>query len=90
MLFGKKYKVDYNGQKDWFRGAKDSYRAGERVRLIYDMIATDTNYTFTVDGAYFSPKYVDNSFVIEFDMPAHDVSIRVTWVNSMTYVPPQG
>ena len=39
--FGKKYKVDYCGQKGSFEGAKDSYRAGERVELRFCHIATD-------------------------------------------------
>ena len=29
--FAAKYSVDYNGKKDSFSGAKNSYRAGEKV-----------------------------------------------------------
>ena len=48
--FVKKYRVDYCGSKDCYTGAKDSYRAGAEVVLYYDMIATDTNYTFYLEG----------------------------------------
>ena len=55
--FGKKYKVDYCGQKGSFEGAKDSYRAGERVELRFSHIATDTDYYFYVDGQRVKPDY---------------------------------
>ena len=47
---GNRYHVDYHGQKDFFKGAKDSYAAGQRVVLKYDLIATDTDYSFSVIG----------------------------------------
>ena len=50
-LFGKKYKVDYCGQKFAYKNAKDEYKAGDNVTLYYSMIATDTDYFFTLDGA---------------------------------------
>ena len=31
--FGKKYNVDYGDSKEAFRGAKDTYRAGQEVTL---------------------------------------------------------
>ena len=45
-LFGKKYKVDYCGEKFAYKNAKDEYRAGEKVTVYYWMIATDTDYSF--------------------------------------------
>ena len=47
---GKTYRVDYCGDKDFYKGAKNSYRAGQEVPLYYTMIATDTDYSFYLDG----------------------------------------
>lgn len=85
---GAKYAVDYNGHKDAFRGAKDSYRAGAHVKLCYDLIATDTDYSFYLDGEALNPKYDEKKgFVLTFTMPAHDVTVEVRSVNSMVYMP---
>ena len=82
--FGKKYKVDYCGSKESFRGAKDSYRAGLEVTLRYPHIATDTDYTFYVDGKRVNPDYSDkDGFTIAFTMPAHDIRVRVEEKNTM-------
>ena len=63
----KRYKVDYGGQKNFLAGAKDYYNAGERVRVCYNFIATDTRYFFFVDGAPFNPGFNDKEgFIIEF------------------------
>ena len=89
-LFGcaKKYKVDYNGHKAAFPGAKDSYRAGEKVRLVYDIIATDTDYSFHVEGAEYRIDYSDGEgYVVTFTMPNHDVSVQVESRNSMVWEP---
>ena len=83
-MFEKKYKIDYCGQKSFYKGAKDSYRAGDKVRLYYGMIATDTDYSFFLDGERFSPGYSEKEgFVISFTMPEHDVTLKCTHVNSM-------
>ena len=85
---GEKYRVDYGGQKDSFKGAKDSYAAGKKVTLYYDMIATDTDYSFYIDGERINPDYSEKKgYIIEFTMPSHDISVSVESVNSMTYVP---
>lgn len=85
---GKKYKVDYGTSKGAFDNAKDSYRAGQKVELYFSMIATDTDYSFYVDGQLVNPKY-DNSkgYVIAFTMPEHDVRVGYKSVNSMIYDP---
>ena len=81
---GKRYKVDYDGSKDWFKGAKDSYRAGERVRVCYNMIATDTSYYFYLDDVQINPEYDDrDGYIITFIMPEHDVKLTVTHRNTM-------
>lgn len=84
--FGKKYKVDYCGQKGAFQNAKDSYRAGETVELYFTMIATDTDYNFYLDGASYSPDYDSKGggmYIIRFTMPDHDVKLSYTSRNSM-------
>ena len=85
---GEKYRVDYDGHKDFFEGAKDSYRAGEHVRIYYTIIATDTDYSFYLDGESLSPDYSDRKgFELNFTMPAHDVKLTVKSVNSMEMLP---
>ena len=74
--FFKRYKVDYSGRKLCWKNARDSYRAGQEVVLYYHMIATDTRYSFFVDGARFQPDFEEGKgFVIRFKMPPHDVKI---------------
>ena len=50
-IFRKKYKVDYCGKKFEYKNARDEYRPGENVTLYFSMIATDTDYFFSLDGA---------------------------------------
>ena len=81
----KKYKADYCGSKDAYKCAKDKYRAGSRVKLYFDLVATDTDYEFFVDGERINTDYEhDKGFIISFIMPAHDVRIEYTAENSMT------
>jgi hypothetical protein len=88
--FAKKYTVDYCGQKSDYANARDSYRAGESVTLIFGMIATDTDYSFFLDDERISPDYDDktNSYVIGFTMPDHDVKLECRSYNSMLNTPP--
>lgn len=87
-FFGKKYKVDYNGQKSAFTNARDYYRAGQTVKIYYNFIATDTDYTFYLDDKKINPLYEDGKgYVIEFKMPERDVSVKVLTKNSMLYDP---
>ncbi len=84
----KRYSVIYEGGKFGFTNAKDSYRAGQKVVLYYDLIATDTDYSFYVDDQYPAVGYDDKKgFVISFVMPDHDVTIRVEERNTMLYEP---
>ena len=83
-LFGKKYKVDYCGQKFAYQNAKDAYRAGETVTLIFEMIATDTDYSFRLDGAELNRSYDSaKGFILSFTMPDHDVTLKCFSRNSM-------
>lgn len=82
------YQVDYNGSKDLYVGAKDRYEPGTQVKLYFDMIATDTDYSFYLDDEPISYSYDERKgFVITFTMPEHDVSLRCETKNSMIYVP---
>ncbi len=82
---GKSYRVDYCGQKDAYSDAKESYRAGERVKLNYYMIGTDTDYSFYLDGEKIDFDFDDEQgFVIEFTMPDHDVTLKCEEYNTMT------
>ena len=81
----KKYKANYCGKKELYKGAKESYRAGSRVKLYFDLVATDTDYEFFVDGKRINTDYEhEKGFIISFIMPDHDVSIEHTAKNSMT------
>lgn len=87
MLFGsgkKNYKVDYRGQKRQFDGAKEKYIEGTKVELSYGLIATDTDYTFYVDGQAVNAEWNDKKgYIIRFTMPAHDIEVYCTEKNSM-------
>ena len=86
---GQRYKVDYCGQKSAYTGAKNSYRAGQTVVLYYEMIATDTDYSFYLDGEALRMTYEDRKgYKIEFTMPEHDVKLECRSRNSMVYIPP--
>lgn len=89
-LFAKKYKVDYCGQKFQYQNAKDQYRAGEKVTLYYFMIATDTDYSFSLDGAELSRDYdAQKGFVLSFTMPDHDVRLYCFSRNTMLRETPE-
>ncbi len=85
---GRRYAVDYCGEKDWYKGAKDAYRAGTQVTLHCEFIATDTNYSFYLDGEPLLPDYDDRrGFILRFTMPEHDVKLECVTRNTMVYVP---
>ena len=81
------YEVDYCGQKDLFKKAEDSYEAGEKVKIYFDVIATDTDYTFYLDDEILDVDFsAEKGYIIKFTMPDHDVTLRVESVNSMEAV----
>ena len=91
LMFGcssAKYRVDYDGHKNWYTGAKDSYRAGTKVTLYYEIIATDTDYSFLLDGENLNFGWDENKgFILTFTMPDHDVKLECRTRNSMVYDP---
>ena len=86
-LFGcgkTKYNLEFDGYG--FESEKTSYAEGEEVTAIYDMIATDTDYSFYTDSDDVNLKqdYDSNrGYVFSFTMPAHDVKLCVRSGNSM-------
>lgn len=81
---GERYQVDYCGSKGCYSNAKDSYRAGTEVTLYFDLVATDTDYSFRLDGEPINYTYDDKKgFVIQFTMPDHDVKLEYDSRNSM-------
>lgn len=72
-----------------FINVKGSYKAGQTVRVYFPMVATDTDYTFYLDGERIIPtNYSDmRGYCFEFTMPTHDVELTVESKNSMEYHP---
>ena len=80
----KNYKVDYHGQMNLFDGAKENYTEGTEVEISYGLIATDTNYTFYVDGQKVNAEWnAKRGYIIRFIMPAHDIEVYCTEKNIM-------
>ena len=84
--FAPKYKIDYEGKMNQFKGAKEEYRAGTVVKLTYGPVATDTDYHFTLDGENVKTEIGKNEcFTLTFTMPEHDATLRVYSENTMEY-----
>ena len=79
------YKIDFGGA---FPDEKDEYAAGETVRIKIPL-ATDTDYSFKVDGEYVMPEVSSKGthLIYKFVMPEHDVKVEFSSRNSMVYVP---
>lgn len=82
------YPVDYGTQIGMYANAQSEYAAGESVVLYVDEIATDTDYSFLLDGESLNYSYDDSiGFVISFIMPDHPVKLECVMKNSMMYEP---
>lgn len=89
------YTIDFSGQdyaylnepydrKKEPKRVRTEYHAGEQVVLYYPMIATDTDYTFILDGMQIRPDFERSTgFIIRFTMPDHDVTIKCIERNTM-------
>lgn len=79
------YKIDFGGA---FPDEKDEYAAGETVRIKIPL-ATDTDYSFAVDGESVMPELSSKGthLIYKFVMPDHDVKVEFSSRNSMVYVP---
>ena len=83
-MFGKKYRLIFDGDEFAYKNIKSGYKEGENVTVYFDMIATDTNYSFFVDDEPINPGYETSlGYIISFKMPDHDVKIKCISQNSM-------
>ncbi|MBP5553951.1 MAG: hypothetical protein J6X94_03665 [Lachnospiraceae bacterium] len=70
-----------------------SYSVGDKVNVYYNIIASDTDYSFYADSEDVELDVTydeEKGYVITFKMPAHDVSLYVNTVNSIEYNEPNG
>lgn len=77
------YEIDYCGLDNFYEKAKSFYIEGELVILRYSLIATDTDYSFTLDGESVDYTYRNGAFEICFKMPDHNVKLECHSVNTM-------
>ena len=86
-LFGcgkAKYKLLFD--RSGFQSEKTAYSEGETVTVIYDEIATDTDYSFYTDSddVKLDQTYDNNrGYEFTFTMPAHEVKFFVSSRNTM-------
>lgn len=67
-----------------FVPVRKQYKAGEEVVIFYPRIATDTDYSFILDGKQIRPDYqTRKGYIIRFTMPDHNVSLKCISRNSM-------
>ena len=69
-----------------FESEKRTYAPGEEVSVCFGMIATDTDYYFSLDcdDAELNQGYDSaKGYVFTFTMPAHDVTMSVSARNTM-------
>ncbi|MBO4797623.1 MAG: hypothetical protein J5494_02470 [Candidatus Methanomethylophilaceae archaeon] len=70
-----------------FVSEKTRYKPGEHVEVIFQWIATDTSYNFSVDADDVSMSCDGSRMFIKFTMPDHDVKIDYSCRNTMVYHP---
>lgn len=74
---GEKYSVDYCGQKEIYTDAEDTYGAGEKVELHFNLAENNKEYTFYLDEQQIQYKNKEgNEITIEFKMPDKDVALK--------------
>jgi len=83
------YTIEYDS-KDLYSGAKDSYKAGQKVTLHFPYVATDTSYRFYLSGKAIDATYSDlGGYKLEFVMPPYDAKLECVTKNDMVYTPPE-
>lgn len=86
---GEKYKIEYDS-KGLYTGAKDSYKAGQTVTLGFPYVATDTSYSFYLNGVPVDKTYSDiGVYKLKFVMPPYDAKLECVTRNDMVYTPPE-
>lgn len=79
-----KYKLQLDGYG--LESKKELYAEGEKVKVYFNLIATDTDYSFYAepDDVKLNHDYDEKrGYVLTFKMPAHDVKISMGSRNSM-------
>ncbi|MBR3573960.1 MAG: hypothetical protein IKN97_02155 [Lachnospiraceae bacterium] len=74
-----------------FEADETFYAEGEKVKVYYNIIATDTDYRFYTDSddVDLSIDYSDKKgYIIKFKMPDHDVELHVDSHNTMDPIEP--
>ena len=67
---------------------KSIYFVGEEVCFRLEIWATDTRYTFYLDGQEINASYDEKyGYCFHFPMPDHDVTFTYTTENTMVYDP---
>ena len=83
------YTIEYDS-KDLYSGAKDSYKAGQKITLHFTHVATDTSYSFYLSGKAIDATYSDlGGYKLEFVMPPYDAKLECVTRNDMMYTPPK-
>lgn len=86
----KKYRLDLCGQEICYENAKPTYKEGTEVIIYYNMIATDTDYSFYLDGKGLLYGYDEKKgFVLRFTMPNHDAQLCCYSINTMAVKKPE-
>ncbi|EJU20403.1 putative lipoprotein [Peptoanaerobacter stomatis] len=73
-----------------FESKKSEYAYGDKVKVYYNLIGTDTDYNFYLDDESIELKqsYDDkHGYILTFTMPDHDVTLNVNSHNNMVYIP---
>lgn len=80
------YAVNYCGQQDLYRDARDTYKAGEQVTLTYCGVGPDTECSFRLDGEPLDARYDEKQggFILRFTMPDRDVRLECSAVSPGT------
>ena len=70
-----------------FHGLKNGYKAGEKVEVSFDALATDSITEFWLDDEQIYCTYDEaRGCIISFTMPDHDVTLDYTIRNTMTSI----
>ncbi len=83
-----KYKLNFNS--DGFESKKLEYAAGDKVTVFFNMIASDTNYSFYLDDENINMANDydgKHGYIFTFIMPDHDVTLFMESNNTMVYIP---
>ena len=88
------YTVDFKGANYAFMDVRTGepptglYAAGDSVMFIFVMRATDTDYSFFLDGeSIYESYHPEYGYCFQFMMPDHDVKFIWTSRNTMLYDP---